>query len=346
MGKSDYEIEMNDGMGEVILDHCTIHFDPDNSAEHYLKRGISRQAFFEFAGHIGEIMIQSMENKITVDLDLKHIRMENDVPHFSVCIGESGLTDEKAAIYLKELAYKTNFAGSDFLMYLYEYLTFIDTNKGKPLSVIVEKIYALASGVTGTFQKNTMAGVPTENVTVKAPFSARMNTPVDASVSSQMNMSITAPVSEPVNIPEKIPNAEQTVQYSENGETGVLDPSFWTRYGGMTDSNHEENPYRVKRNEASAVLQSLKDGQRYSLNKDCIVFGKDAASADYVLNNETISRAHAEVTRRNDGYYITDLGSTNGTFINTKKLPKNTPIAVSNGDTVKFSNEELRFMTI
>lgn len=314
MGKIDYEIEMNDGMGEVILDYCTIHFDPDNSAEHYLKRGISREAFFKFAGHVGEIMIQSMEKKVTVDLDLKHIRMENDIPYFSVCIGESNLTDEKAAIYLKELAYKTNFIGSDFLMYLYEYLTFIDANKDKPLSIIVGKIYALALGVTGSFQENTVASVPTDHVAIKAPISTQ--------------------------------STEQPVQYSENGETGVLDPSFWNRYGGVSDSEQEENPYRVKRNELSAVLQSLKDGQRYSLNKDCTVFGKDASSADYVLKNETISRAHAEITRRNGEYYITDLGSTNGTFINGKRLPKNTPIAVSNGDTVKFSNEELRFMTI
>lgn len=58
------------------------------------------------------------------------------------------------------------------------------------------------------------------------------------------------------------------------------------------------------------------------------------------------SRAHAEIKKRNGVYYVTDLGSTNGTFVNSKRLPKNTAIEVSNGDMVKFSNVELRFMTI
>ena len=93
MGGLDFGIEMKDRAGEIILNNCKIHFDPDNSAQHYLERGVSREAFFRFAGQIGEIMLKCMEEKMTVDLDLRHIRMENDVPNFSVCIGESGLTD-------------------------------------------------------------------------------------------------------------------------------------------------------------------------------------------------------------------------------------------------------------
>lgn len=350
----EFGIEMRGGTGEIILDNCTIHFDPDNSAEHYLKRGISRKAFFQFAGQLGEIMLKCMEKKMTVDLDLKHIRMENDIPNFSVCIGESTLTDRAAALFLKDLACKANFVGSDFLMYIYDYMTFIDANKDKPLNIIIGKIYALESDMLGN-----VSAKPEYSGTIHTEETAGAAEPVRAEPFARAAGFVrTEPAARAVESAriEKEPAVTGTLnsfqpyaeheKYSENGETGVLDPSFWNRYGSAADSEQNDNPHRVKRNEPSAVLQSLEDGQRYILDKDCVVFGKDASSADYVLPNDTISRAHAEITRRSGGYYVTDLGSTNGTYINSRKLPKNTPIEVTNGDTVKLSNVELRFMTI
>ncbi|MCI9385685.1 MAG: FHA domain-containing protein [Lachnospiraceae bacterium] len=377
MGSLDFGIEMKDRAGEIILNNCKIHFDPDNSAQHYLERGVSREAFFRFAGQIGEIMLKCMEEKMTVDLDLRHIRMENDVPNFSVCIGESGLTDREAALYLKDLAYKANFIGSDFLMYVYDYMTYIDTNMDKPLNIIIGKIYAMESG---TFEKTDMQSGYTKTVHIeqpeRPPQPARIERPVryeqparyEQPTRIEQPARYEQPVREertmwaeepPGTEPEQAvtgtltafhPNTEYE-NYSENGETGVLDPSFWNRYGAASDSGQEDNPHRIKRggrkeSEPSAVLQAVSDGQRYMLDKECVVFGKDASSADYVLQNDTISRAHAEIKKRNGVYYVTDLGSTNGTFVNSKRLPKNTAIEVSNGDMVKFSNVELRFMTI
>lgn len=377
MSSLDFGIEMKDRAGEIILNNCKIHFDPDNSAQHYLERGVSREAFFRFAGQIGEIMLKCMEEKMTVDLDLRHIRMENDVPNFSVCIGESGLTDREAALYLKDLAYKANFIGSDFLMYVYDYMTYIDTNMDKPLNIIIGKIYAMESG---TFEKADMQSGYTKTVHIeqpeRPPQPARIERPVryeqPARYEQPTRIEQPARYEQPVREertmwaeepsgtePEQAvtgtltafhPNTEYE-NYSENGETGVLDPSFWNRYGAASDSGQEDNPHRIKRggrkeSEPSAVLQAVSDGQRYVLDKECVVFGKDAASADYVLSNDTISRAHAEVRRRNGVFYVKDLGSTNGTFVNSKRLPKNTAIEVSNGDMVKFSNVEMRFMTI
>ncbi|MDE6910139.1 MAG: FHA domain-containing protein [Lachnospiraceae bacterium] len=395
MSSLDFGIEMKDRVGEIILNNCKIHFDPDNSAQHYLERGVSREAFFRFAGQIGEIMLKCMEKKMTVDLDLKHIRMENDVPNFSIRIGESGLTDRDAALYLKDLAYKANFIGSDFLMYVYDYMTYIDTNIDKPLNIIIGKIYAMESG---TFEKAEMQSGYSKTVHIESPERTAQSTRIEQPVRYEQptgygqperieqptrygqpaeieqpagygqSQRIEQPAREERTAREEEPlrlNPEPSVtgtltsfhpeteyeNYSENGETGVLDPSFWNRYGNAADSGQEDNPHRIKRggrkdNEPSAVLQAVSDGQRYVLDKECIVFGKDAASADYVLPNDTISRAHAEIKKRSGSYYITDLGSTNGTFINSRRLPKNTAIEVSNGDTVKFSNVELRFMTI
>ena len=41
---------------------------------------------------------------------------------------------------------------------------------------------------------------------------------------------------------------------------------------------------------------------------------------DCVINNRAISRFHAKLEREKDHFYLTDLNSTNGTFVGEQKL--------------------------
>jgi hypothetical protein len=55
---------------------------------------------------------------------------------------------------------------------------------------------------------------------------------------------------------------------------------------------------------------------------------------DMTLLDRTVSRWHASLKREDDGWLLTDLGSTNGTRLNGWRV--NAPIAVSPGDLVSF----------
>jgi pSer/pThr/pTyr-binding forkhead associated (FHA) protein len=50
-----------------------------------------------------------------------------------------------------------------------------------------------------------------------------------------------------------------------------------------------------------------------------VVIGRDG-SADVTIPSQAVSRHHAKLTRENNGYVIEDLGSSNGTFVNSQKL--------------------------
>ena len=57
-----------------------------------------------------------------------------------------------------------------------------------------------------------------------------------------------------------------------------------------------------------------------------------------------VSRKHARIIRRNGAYFIEDLGSTNGTFINRgRRLLPGTPQVLSTGDEIIVGKTFLRF---
>lgn len=55
-----------------------------------------------------------------------------------------------------------------------------------------------------------------------------------------------------------------------------------------------------------------------------------------------VSRRHARISRQPDGYYLEDLGSINGTFINRRRLPPGAPVALGDRDEIRLGNVILR----
>jgi FOG: FHA domain len=73
------------------------------------------------------------------------------------------------------------------------------------------------------------------------------------------------------------------------------------------------------------------------IEQNQLMIGKLLEMADVVIEHPSISRLHAKVTFK-DEFYITDLNSTNGTYINEQILKANEERSAKNGDIVKFAD--------
>lgn len=79
---------------------------------------------------------------------------------------------------------------------------------------------------------------------------------------------------------------------------------------------------------------------RYDLGKDRTVIGR-ASACDLAVPTTNISREHCLVVKREDGYWVEDLNSSNGTYVNKEKLAG--PRKLSEKDIVKAGAARLTF---
>ena len=72
------------------------------------------------------------------------------------------------------------------------------------------------------------------------------------------------------------------------------------------------------------------------------VVGRSPRSANFVLDDGTVSRRHARLFAKGDSIHIEDLDTPNGTRINGHRLPPRRPQAVHPGDTIELGAVSIR----
>jgi Protein of unknown function (DUF3662)/Inner membrane component of T3SS, cytoplasmic domain len=82
------------------------------------------------------------------------------------------------------------------------------------------------------------------------------------------------------------------------------------------------------------------DGRQYGLNADSIVLGR-SADADILVEDTGVSRRHLEIITRGSTVMAVDLGSTNGFYVNDRKVDGST--VLRHGDRITMGRVAMVF---
>ena len=91
------------------------------------------------------------------------------------------------------------------------------------------------------------------------------------------------------------------------------------------------------------VYEGMGDYPDFELEQGTSILGKNPRVKLY-LNRETISQFHAKFDYYDKNFYVEDMNSTNGTFLNDEMLNYKEKKMLSPGDVIRFADVKYRFM--
>jgi hypothetical protein len=117
-------------------------------------------------------------------------------------------------------------------------------------------------------------------------------------------------------------------------ESFILAPS---REGGVAPS-----PPPVRSGRLIVVKSpELDEGADFELNSSQLTIGRGGQNDIALPGDEYASARHARFEPRQDGVWVQDLGSTNGTYLNGARLER--PRRLTAGDIVRVGDTDLRY---
>ena len=102
----------------------------------------------------------------------------------------------------------------------------------------------------------------------------------------------------------------------------------------------------LEEKEGFAYLQRMSNGMmdNVTIANPNFIIGRLPNYVDYLIDSNSIGRTHAEILCREGQYFIKDLNSKNGTFINGVKIHSNREYDINSGDKIRFANIEYTFI--
>jgi len=101
----------------------------------------------------------------------------------------------------------------------------------------------------------------------------------------------------------------------------------------------------AKKNDCLVVIYTKEPtllGKRFVLEHSPTRIGRGADN-HIVLDGDSVSRRHAHLEQRTEGWFVVDDGSTNGTYVNDEQLARQ--VALANGDRVKLGPTIFKYLT-
>lgn len=91
-------------------------------------------------------------------------------------------------------------------------------------------------------------------------------------------------------------------------------------------------------------LVNAEGTQKFAVDKEINVIGKLKDTVDIALMDPSVSRIHARIRKKEEEYYLSDLNSRNGTFLNGELLEAGKEVLLQDGDQICLAKEVFLFV--
>lgn len=107
---------------------------------------------------------------------------------------------------------------------------------------------------------------------------------------------------------------------------------------------HPTELLKEDRKEQGILVYQGEEGQEdLKIDRPVFLIGKKEGEVDGYIGNKTVSRMHARIEENEGSYYMEDLNSTNGTYLNDERLEYRQKVRLKAGDRVAFGMAEYIF---
>jgi hypothetical protein len=171
--------------------------------------------------------------------------------------------------------------------------------------------------------------------------------PLDSTQSNnQSNIAITCPVCQLVNRPGELQCSRCGAVLASGGGTRKLDPASDPAI--LTSWPTGEV---IVTDQAPIVLEihdqwvTLPVAEKLVIGRGSDIPGDSSPDVDlspYEAGDRGVSRNHIQLKRKNILVYVTDLGSTNGTFLNGRRLVPHSERLLRNGDELQLGRLKVK----
>jgi len=95
-----------------------------------------------------------------------------------------------------------------------------------------------------------------------------------------------------------------------------------------------------------AYLERIPDSSRIPIDREAFYIGRLARKCNFTLDDRYVSSLHAAIYLTASGYALTDMNSSNGTFLNGRKVDRDAPVILKSGDVITIGQTELIFRLV
>jgi pSer/pThr/pTyr-binding forkhead associated (FHA) protein len=91
-------------------------------------------------------------------------------------------------------------------------------------------------------------------------------------------------------------------------------------------------------------IRNLQSSSSYEIDPEGAVLGREGSKADIILRDQAVSKKHAKIYEKNGRWYLEDLASSNGTFIDNRRITE--PVVLSPGSIFALSENQFEVVRV